>query len=183
MSLSTTSNSVGAPADASLLRDLVGLPVAGDHGVQTVAEGLAEEAGDGIRLDLAGEEALPAAPERDEPAGLYGDLAPADARLALRRAAVPRGEQSAEVRVALPVLREEGDRRAVVQRDLGAHDEGDAKLLGPDVGADDAGDPVPVREGERTDPVLVAGLDQLFRVRRPFQEREVAFAPERDVGI
>ena len=93
------------------------------------------------------------------------------------------GEQPAEVRVALPVLREEDDRRAVDQRDLGAHDEGDAKLLGPNMGADGAGDPIPVREGERADPVLVAGLDQFLRVGCPFQEREVALAPEGNVGI
>jgi hypothetical protein len=70
--------SLGPSAEADLLLDLFGLPVAGYHGVESVVEGLAEEAGDGIRLGLAGEEAPRAAPQRDESTGLCGDLAPAD---------------------------------------------------------------------------------------------------------
>jgi hypothetical protein len=172
----------GPSTDADFLLDLFSLSVADYHGVESVVEGLAEETGDVLRLGLAGEKTPPAAPEREETAGVCGDLTPADTRLTFRRAAAPGGEQPAEVRVALSVLRKKDDRGAVVQRDLGPQDEGDAQLLGRDVGADDAGDSVTVREGDGTDAILLAGLHQFFRVRCPLEKGEVALAPEGDIG-
>jgi hypothetical protein len=129
------------------------------------------------------DEAPRAAPQCDQAPGVGGDLVPSDQRCSLGGTQAPDGEQPAEMRVALPVLGQEYDRRAVVQGDLGARDERDAELARPDVGPDDPGDAVLVREGQRLDVVLAAGLDQLFRVRSSLQEGEIALAPEGNVGI
>ena len=154
----------GAPAEAGLLLDLFGLAMAGDQGIEPVAEGLAKKVGDAVRLDVAADEAPGATPQRDQAPGVGGDLVPSDLGYSLGRAQAPDSEQPAEMCVALPVLGQEHDRRAVVQGDLGARDERDAEFARPDVGPDDPGDTVPVREGQRLDSVLVACLDQLFRV-------------------
>ena len=70
----------------------------------------------------------------------------------------------------------------VADRHLGAEDQREAERARPHVRAHHAMDTVPVGQRERRQPECVCLLDQLVGVTRPFEEREVALAPQRDVG-
>ncbi len=127
-----------------------------------------------------------AAREADEAIGVALDLLEAHPRRLgsgrLARALVGLRDQAAEVAVPRPVLAEEREVVAVVERQLGARDRADAerpRRAGELHGAVQA---VVVGQGERRVALLSGGRGQLDRMRRSVEEREGRMAVELDVG-
>ena len=67
-------------------------------------------------------------------------------------------------------------------RHLRAEDQQEAELARPHMRAHRAMDAITVGQGERRQPEGVCLLDQLVGAARPLEKREVALAPQRDVG-
>ena len=171
----------GALAKPGFLPDLVGPPVPCEHGVEPVAEGVAQRGSHVARIGLAHEQAVIAAPERDQALCVPADLVPRDGRFPLRRAQPPGRDQAAEVRVAAPVLSEKDEDRVVGQRDLGADDQMEAQLPGLHVRTNDPVDAVAIGKSQRPQSEAVGLCHQLVGMTRAFEERKVAFAPQRTI--
>ena len=69
-----------------------------------------------------------------------------------------------------------------VDRHLGADDQREAEPARSHMRAHHAMDAIPVGQGKRRQPEGVCLLDELVGTTRPFEKREVALAPQRDVG-
>ena len=171
----------GALAQDGLGVHFFGLQVAGDEGVEAIAKRLFQQHGQPIRCHRAQEPAAVSAPQRDQALGMGADLQPAHAALALGRAQPPGREQAAQVGVALAVLHQQDDLRAIVQADLRANHELQPVRLGRGVGAYDAVDAIAIGERKRGQPEPRGLLDEVARMAGAFQEGEVAFAPKGDV--
>ena len=165
-----------------LPRRLVRPAVAGHQRVEPVAEGVPEVPGDERGFRLPHQQALLAAPQRHEPAGVGADLAPFDDALSLGRAEASGGDEPAEMGVAGAVGGQQQDGGAVGDGHPGADDQVQAQFPGLHVGAHGAVDAVPVGQAERLDPQLRRPLQQLLGMARPLQERVVALAVEGRVG-
>ena len=173
------------------------------HRVEPVAERLVHRRDDLAWHFVPDQQAAVAAPERDEPSGACTDLGPGHARLSLRPPQPAGGDEAAEVGVAGAVRREQhaggGGRRGVrdtlggcvaggagavlgADRDLRAEDQRDAERARPHMRAHRAVDAIAVGQGEPRQAEGVCLLDQLVGGTRPFEKREVALAPQRDVG-
>jgi hypothetical protein len=171
----------GALAKPGFLPDLVGPPVPCEHGVEPVTEGVAQRASHVVRVGLAHEQAAIATPKRDQALCVPADLVPRDGRFSLRRAQPPGRDQAAEVCVAAPVLSEKDEGRVVGQRDLRADDQMEAKLPRLYVRADDPVDAVAVGKGKRLEAKTMGLVHQFVGMARPFEEREVTLAPQRNI--
>ena len=177
---------VGMPAQTGFLVDFLRTPMPAHNRVEAVAERLAHAGDEGAQFGIVSmdERAPVSAPQRDHPFGVVADLGPGDTRLSLRPAQPARRDQPADVRVPGAVHRQQHTNRGIgriVDRDLGADDEVHAELARLHMGPHHAVDAVAVRQRERPDPEGMGLLDQLVGVTRPFEKREVALAPERDV--
>ena len=180
---------------------VVGQPVARDQSVQTAAKRLLEQGGTPPPelLVLGGQQMAPF-PQRDEAGSALGHLLPADAAFALGAAQAAGGDQPAEVGVAGPALRQQQQRgrrssgvvRIVGDGDLRTDDQprrpraaglclGCLAGGGLHVGAHHAVHPVAVGQDQRGNAELPAAPHQLLRMAGPFQEGEVALAPQRHV--
>jgi hypothetical protein len=133
------------------------------------------------RIDVVHQQAAVAAPQRDDARRVLADLLPGDAALPLRRTAPAAGEQPADVGVTLTVHRQQRQGRVVVEGQLGADNQPDAQLAGLGVGLDHPVDTVAVGERQRVETEMSTGLDELLGMTRPFQEREITFAPQRNI--
>ena len=99
----------GACAQPRLFRHLgVAMMTRGER-IEAIAEGLLQHPRHRVRLRLAHDQAGLAAPERQQRRGVRADFVPRDERLPFFGAPASRGEQPAEMRVALAILGEQDD--------------------------------------------------------------------------
>ncbi len=154
------------------------------HRIDAIAECVAQARGHRIRLRFASEQAGIAAPEREQAARVAADFVPGDDRLAFRPAAAAGGQQTAEVRIAVPILREQDDRGrsgVVFHGDLRANQQVHAEFHRFDMRAHDAVHAVAIRERKRRQVQRLRARDQFFRMTGAFEKRAVALAPQRDI--
>jgi hypothetical protein len=123
-----------------------------------------------------------ARPESEKAFLMLRDLEPGHAGRSLLTAQATARQEAAEVSITFVLARQKHEGRAILDRDLGAHDQVDSQLLGFLMGAHDAVDPVAIGESEGAKPQAVGFLHQLFRMARAFEKRAVGFTEKRDVG-
>ena len=117
----------------------------------------------------------------NQSAGVLGDIGEGEAAFALGRLAAASGQEPTEPAITMAVHRPEQDRAGIDHRDFGSDDQLEAGLPGRDVGADRAGQTVPIGDGHPGIAELGGLGDQLVGMRRPFQEREVRLAVKLDI--
>ena len=99
--------------------------------------------------------------DQQQPFALLGQVAPGQVAAAMAGAGLAERQQPAQAPVAGPVQGVGQHRQAVAQGEAAAHDQADADLLRPGVGAGDAGQAIVVGDGERLVPERL-GLEQQF---------------------
>jgi hypothetical protein len=87
-----------------------------------------------------------------------------------------------EVAVARAVGGEQHELRSVIERDLAADDERQARVLRREMRADDARERALVGDRQRRVALRTRALDQFLRVRRAAEEREIRQAVQFGVG-
>ena len=175
---------------------VVGQPVARDQSIEPGAKRLPEPSGaPPPEILVLGSQQMASFPQRDKAVGAVGHLLPANAAFALGTAQAAGGDQLAEVGVAGPALRQQQQRglpvrgvvRIVGDGDLRADDQtrrpvaGCLPIGGLHVGTHHAVDPVAVGQDQCGNVELAAVLHELLRVAGPFQEGEIALAPQRHI--
>ena len=113
---------------------------------------------------------------------MRGDIIERQAARSLFGPAAAAGDQPGQAAVGGAIGRPEDHGRGVFRSDLGADDELQAVLLGRHVGADDAGQAVAIGHRQGRVVEFRGTLDQFFRMRSPFEKREVRFGVEFGVG-
>jgi len=98
------------------------------HRIDSIAKSVPQARRLRGRIVCPGDEALLAAPQRDQASRIGVYFLPCHAARAFLRAQVARGDQPAQVPVAPPVLGEEHNIRRVFERQLSADDETDAQF-------------------------------------------------------
>ena len=109
---------------------------------------------------------------------MLGDVVEAKPALAFGGAAAAEGDQPRQAAVGSAIGGPKHDRRGVVGRDFGAHDQFQALVLGGPVRPNHAGQAVAIGDRQRPIPQFGRAADELVGMRRPFEEREVRFAVE-----
>jgi hypothetical protein len=119
-----------------------------------------------------GQRATAAAGEAHETPGVRGEIVEPDAPRPLRRGELEAGDEPAEVAIAVAVLDEHGQPRAVVERHLATDDRPHAGVLGRAMKASGAVHPVAIDQGDGGHPDARGLGHQRFGLVGAFQERE-----------
>jgi hypothetical protein len=90
--------------------------VARDERVRTIAERVDDRAHETVGRDFGDERTALAAEQREQACGVRADLLERDRALALGRVLAADGDQTAQIRPACAVLREQHERRALARR-------------------------------------------------------------------
>ncbi len=141
-----------------------------------------DPAGGGERLGVVGlalaQRGFRGHPQREQPVGERRDVVAAKRVAALRRVAPAAGDQLRQVAVARAIGDEQHDLHAVDERHLAADHERQAGFLRRKMRADDTGERAFVGDRERRIAQRLRPVNELVRMRRAAQEREVRQAVE-----
>ena len=133
-------------AQPFFLSDFFVPPMARNHRVELVAEGVAQIARNFFGIFLSYQQASIAAQQRDQPRGMAADFIPRDGALAFWRAQPADGDKTAQIGVAGAILGKKDDNRSIVDGDLRAGDEAEADFARPHMRPHDSIDTVAVGE-------------------------------------
>jgi hypothetical protein len=112
---------------------------------------------------------------------MRADFVPRDGTLAFLRSEPSFGDEPAQIRIPAAILREQNNRRSVINCYLGTNDELQPYFPRLYMGAHDTVDTVAVRERERGQAKPIGFIHELIGVARAFEERKITLAPERNV--
>ena len=109
---------------------------------------------------------------------MRANFIPTDSALPFLRAQPAFGDQPTQIRITAAILRQQNNRRTVVDRDLRTDDELEPDFARFHVRAHDAVDAVSIRQSQSRQSEPMGLLDQLIRMARAFKERKITLAPE-----
>jgi hypothetical protein len=114
---------------------------------------------------------------------VFGDVVPGEFREAFGGAQTGDAQEPAQIAVALAIHRPDDQWGAIDRVQFAADDESQALVLGGGMGPDDACQGVAVADRKPCVAKEFGLLDKFVGVRGPFEEGEVGFAVEFDVGV